>query len=70
MSDLERLAKKVSERAAKNAGIAPQLLYAPVLWALEDEWKQRNAVFDEALAQYPYSRHALHFLWNNAMAAV
>jgi len=33
---LEDIAKDASERAAKNAGVAPQLLYAPILWALQD----------------------------------
>jgi hypothetical protein len=37
------IAKDASERVAKNAGVAPQLCYAPILWALEDAMGQ-NAV--------------------------
>lgn len=33
---LAEIAKDASERAAKNASVAPQLLYAPILWALQD----------------------------------
>ena len=28
--------KDASERAGKNASVAPQLLYAPILWAMQD----------------------------------
>ena len=34
----------------------------------EQEWERLNAVFHDALAKYPYSHHALHYLWNNAIA--
>ncbi|GJE54533.1 hypothetical protein [Methylobacterium thuringiense] len=30
------LAKDASERASKNAGVAAELLYAPILWAIQD----------------------------------
>ncbi|WP_406853530.1 hypothetical protein ABEG18_13235 [Alsobacter sp. KACC 23698] len=33
---LERISNLAAERAAKNAGVAPQLLYAPILWTLQD----------------------------------
>jgi hypothetical protein len=69
MAGLKQIAKEASERAAKNAGVAPELLYAPIIWTLEDELGRLNAVFHEALAKYPHSHHALHFLWNNAIAA-
>lgn len=32
---LHELAKKAAEDAWRNAGVAPQLLFAPILWALE-----------------------------------
>ena len=68
MIDLKHIAKEASERAAKNAGVAPELLYAPILWTLEEEWKRLNPIFQQALVKYPYSQHALHYLWNNAIA--
>lgn len=36
MTDLNAIAKAASEGVAKNAGIAPQLAFAPILWALQD----------------------------------
>jgi len=33
---LADIAKDAAERTARNAGVAPQLLYAPILWALQD----------------------------------
>ena len=36
MADLNHIAKEASERAAHNAGISPELLYAPILWVLQD----------------------------------
>ena len=30
------LAKDAAERAAKNASVAPELLFAPILWAIQD----------------------------------
>jgi hypothetical protein len=33
---LRAIAKDASERVAKNAGIVPQLAFAPILWALQD----------------------------------
>lgn len=32
------------------------------------EWGRLNAAFHRALALYPDSHHALHFLWNNTIA--
>jgi hypothetical protein len=34
----------------------------------EREWTRLNDVFHKALQQYPYSQHALHYLWNNTIA--
>lgn len=34
-ASLHELAKKAAEDAWRNAGVAPQLLFAPILWALE-----------------------------------
>lgn len=33
------------------------------------EWERRNAAFHKALALYPDSHLALHYLWNNAVAS-
>lgn len=33
---LHEIAKDASLRAAKNSGAPPQLLYAPILWALQE----------------------------------
>jgi hypothetical protein len=33
--DIQRIATAAAEGVAKNAGIAPQLAFAPILWALE-----------------------------------
>lgn len=33
---LAAIARDAAERVAKNTGAAPQLCYAPILWALED----------------------------------
>jgi hypothetical protein len=35
-AEMKSIAKDASERAAKNTGVAPELLYAPILWTLED----------------------------------
>jgi hypothetical protein len=35
----------------------------------EREWERLNAVFHKALQEYPYSQHALHYLWNNTIAS-
>jgi hypothetical protein len=37
MSDMLELAKRIAERAGKNAKVAPELLYAPILWELQDD---------------------------------
>lgn len=37
---LSRIAKDASERAGKSAGVAPELLFASILWALQDASKQ------------------------------
>ena len=34
--NLHATAKDAAERAGKNAGVAPELLYAPILWAIQD----------------------------------
>lgn len=34
----------------------------------EPDWDRLNAIFQEALKKYPYSKFALHYLWNNAIA--
>ena len=34
--DLNAVAKDAAERAGKNASVAPQLLFAHILWALQD----------------------------------
>jgi len=34
----------------------------------EAEWMRLNAVFHKALDTYPGSWHALHYLWNEAIA--
>lgn len=33
---IDSIVKAISESAAKNASVAPQLLYAPILWGLQD----------------------------------
>lgn len=40
MTDINHIAKEASERAAKNAGVAPELLFAPILWVLQDSVKE------------------------------
>lgn len=42
MSDLKQIAKEASERAAQNSGAAPELLYAPILWALEEHLRDET----------------------------
>jgi hypothetical protein len=37
MSEMLELAKRIAERAGKNAKVAPELLYAPILWELQDD---------------------------------
>jgi hypothetical protein len=32
------------------------------------DWDRLNAIFQEALEKYPYSKFALHYLWNSAIA--
>lgn len=31
-------------------------------------WERLNHIFELALEKYPYSQHALHWLWNHAIA--
>lgn len=35
MADLKKIAKEAAQAAADNAGVAPELLYAKILWVLE-----------------------------------
>lgn len=42
MNDLKKIAKEASERAAQNSGAAPELLYAPILWALEENLREET----------------------------
>jgi hypothetical protein len=52
------IARDASERVAKNAGVAPQLCYAPILWALQDALPQgQNAV--DALPPAPEVKDAI-----------
>lgn len=32
------------------------------------DWERLDAIFREALEKYPYSKFALHHLWNTAIA--
>lgn len=70
---LEALAKDAAERVAKNAGIAPQLAFAPILFALQDAQARRDGVSEPVAWKYELasairfgletpcrSRHAAH----------
>lgn len=57
LTPLQNIAKDAAERAAKNAGTAPQLLFAPILWALENS--TLTADRDAALAEVKRLREAL-----------
>lgn len=32
------------------------------------KWERLNHIFETALEKYPHSQHALHWLWNHAIA--
>lgn len=56
---LTRIAKAASEGVAKNAGIVPQLAFAPILWALEDGFsgsKLKPATMKDVLLAAAQSR--------------
>ena len=57
---LENIAKDAAARAAKNASVAPELLYAPILWALQDSALSKPAVAASASAEARL-REALEF---------
>jgi transcription elongation factor Elf1 len=59
------LARKI---IAKYQELLRGVAQAPSTADAEREWTRLNDVFHKALQQYPYSQHALHYLWNNTIA--
>ena len=53
---ISELCKEIAERVAKNAGVAPQLCYSPVKFAIDDLVK---ALPDEKVAAVVPDRHVI-----------
>jgi hypothetical protein len=68
MSDMLELAKRIAERAGKNAKVAPELLYAPILWELQDDARS-SAVSEQPIAsEGQYWASQLNACWDRSMS--
>jgi hypothetical protein len=68
MSDMLELAKRIAERAGKNAKVAPELLYAPILWELQDDARSSAVSAQPMASDWPDNSYVYRFEYADGSA--